>query len=274
MLDVIIPYSDRIESLDLSVREETLFAITSNENTFPSLQSIKIDTPYPYDLDPPNTWRALENAPALCRVYFYDLLHPETLRLPWIQLTHLFFGNRVRIRQWTCLDILQQCPNLESCVFLRIKATSQNPSVHAQVLHSSLQSLQVGTHTSLSTFFNCLTLPALRNIHVACDPGYLQFVSFLARSLCHIERFVIDMPLPPRYFIQIIQSMPRLAELDIRVYPSSTSFHKMLQQITLAGNSGCDLCPLERCDLSVRGQSQSKGGEVLNCIRKNRKRQE
>jgi hypothetical protein len=139
------------------------------------------------------------------------------LKLPWIQLTDLFFGNRVRIRQWTCLDILQQCPNLESCVFLRIKAISQNPSVHAQVLHSSLQSLQVGTHTSLSTFFDCLTLPALRNIHVACDPGYPQFVSFLARSLCHIERFVIDMPLPPRYFIQFIQSMPHLAELDIRV---------------------------------------------------------
>jgi hypothetical protein len=118
---------------------------------------------------------------------------------------------------------LQQCPNVERCVFLIIKATSWNSSfVHAQVRHFSLQSLQVRTHMSLSTFFDCLTLPALRNIHVAYDSGHPQFVSLLTRSPCHIERF---------------------AELDIRAYCSSTSFRKLLQRLTLVGNSGHDLCP-------------------------------
>jgi hypothetical protein len=84
MLNAIIPYLDQIKSLDLSVCRETLFAITLNESTFPALQSIKIGITYSYGADPPNTWRALENAPALCRVYFYDLLHPETVKLPWI----------------------------------------------------------------------------------------------------------------------------------------------------------------------------------------------
>jgi hypothetical protein len=96
---------------------------------------------------------------------------------------------------------------------------------------------------SLSTFFDCLTLPALRNIHVAYDSGHPQFVSLLTRSPCHIEHFVIDTQLTPRYFIQYIKSMPHPAELDIRAYRSSTSFRKLLQWLTLVGNSGRDLCP-------------------------------
>ena len=248
MLKVIKPYCDRIESLDLDVHAETLFAFTSNEGTFPALQSIKIYISGSYGPDPPNAWRALETAPALRRVYFHNIFRPRTVKLPWIQLTVLFFGDKVPIKLRKSLDILRRCPNLESCAFLSINATSSlNPSIgNEEILHSNLRLLQVRTRQSLSNFFDRLTLPALRDIHVAYDSGQAQFVSLLARSPCRIERFVIDTQLTPHHFIQCFKSMPHLAELDIRQYTSSTSFRKLLQQLTLVGKSSHDLCPALR----------------------------
>jgi hypothetical protein len=265
MVDAIIPYCDRIKSLDLNIDAQILFAFMSKEGIFPVLQSIKINIPHSYGPDPPNTWRALENAPALRRVYFHNINHPKTAKLPWIQLTHLFFGNSVPIEPRKCLDLLQQCPNLESCVFLRIRVTSLNPSfVHTQVLHSSLRSLQVRARLNLSTFFDCLTLPALRDIHVAYDLGHPQFISLLERSRCRIERFVIDAQLTPRYFTQYFKNMPHLAELDIRAYTSSTSFRKLLQQLTLVGNSG-DLCPGLRV-LRLSNEPPLSSRDLINMV--------
>jgi hypothetical protein len=175
---------------------QTRFALTSDQVAFPALQSIKINITGSRSPDPPNAWRALENSPVLRRVSFHNIRHLSTAKLPWIQLTDLFFGDKVAIKPTKCLDILQECPNLESCVFLYIRATSFKSSF-------------------------CLTLPALRDIHVAYDSGHLQFVSLLERSSCRIERFVIDTELTPRYFIQCFKSMPHLAELDIRAYTSS-----------------------------------------------------
>jgi hypothetical protein len=73
--------------------------------------------------------------------------------------------------------------------------------------------------------------------------------------------------------------MPHLAELDIRAYPSSTSFRKMLQQMTLAGNDGCDLCPrlhvlrllnnppLGGRDLMNMVNSRNRGTQLQNVAR-------
>lgn len=183
----------------------------------------------------------------LRKVHFHNIFRLESARLPWIRLTDLSFGDMVPIKVAESLDILQKCPNLKSCVFLYIKATSLDPPFrHAQILHSSLRSLRVRTQSSLSKFLDCLTLPALRDIHVTYRSGHPQFVSLLARSQCRIERFVIDTKLTPHYFTQCCENMPHLVELDIRVCTSSASFRKLLQRLTLVGNGGRELCPVLR----------------------------
>ena len=153
----------------------------------------------------------------------------------------------VPIKVAESLDILQKCPNLKSRVFLYIIATSLDPPRSACTNSAFQPSLvRVRTQSSLSKFLDCLTLPALRDIHVTYRSGHPQFVPLLARSQCRIERFVIDTKLTPHYFTQCCENMPHLVELDIRVCTSSASFRKLLQRLTLVGNGGRELCPVLR----------------------------
>jgi hypothetical protein len=170
------------------------------------------------------TVNMFEVAPLLRDVFVGNGTVSSFVKVPWDQLTSVF-------TLWqdfeSAIDTLQQCPNLVECNIGVIWSQVKPRRPPVQLVH--LRSLCV---RGPADFFDYLTLPALRGLHIECNLStfhsssqqasnawVLRFTSLMLRSSCLLETLNIGLGarnLEDNDLIQSLKMVPSLVELVIR----------------------------------------------------------
>jgi len=216
-LEAVLPTCDRWQHM--TVHSERACNVSLIRGALPSLQSLTLNF-----VDVPATWDIFEVVPQLHSVNIaYRDFNFQSLKLPWVQLTHFSLSHITELDLDKCLDILRVCPNLISCHFSERQDTFYgDPKIYLlqpRVQHLHLQNMSIALRSGLGGFLNCLTLPALRTVNLVsmCDTIDAELVDLLSRSSCMLVELVwnVSVDTPTDNFVRCLDYMPELIELDI-----------------------------------------------------------
>ena len=218
MLDILLPTSNRWQCVEIFVLRDTFCGLSPIKGALPLLQSLTVGM---YDPElVPLTCDAFDIAPKLRKLHIGFGMMTISLSLPWHLLTE-FACHGMAYMPTQCLDILRHCQNLSSCSFKLLYDTPIDPST-PPLHHSQLRSLRIPPVCCLGPFFDCLTLPALRAVHLEGIqdlslgwPGP-QFLDLLKRSCCNLTTFTWGLESVRVENIKLcLETMPDLEELEI-----------------------------------------------------------
>lgn len=202
LVHVLQPYLGRINHLSLIPLEWLGFLLQLPGGVVAALESISL-TFYEYvqrpefidsDYFPTSVITILDQTPHLRKATITSAgagLHPNALRFPWSQLTHLHF-----IRTWITFaeghGVLRQCTNLVSCGFGIATDKEWLPNTPDTILEN-LESLVVeGKDGDYGRFLQPFVLPALKKFGIHSTSGSVwsaeDLTTLIVRSSCSLER--------------------------------------------------------------------------------------
>jgi hypothetical protein len=259
VLDTILPSSHRWQGVEIYALRDTVDDLSPIRNDLPLFRSLTLGI-YDTNVVQPCCCDAFEVAPALRTIDLVGLnVFPTSFKLPWTHLTD-FSSHDTRYTPTECLEILRLCPNLTSSRFGLISDYPIEPTT-PHLRHCRLVNLRISpksSHTSHSSFFDCLTLPALRA--VCLDPRKTsrsnswpgqQVLDLLQRSLRTLEKFTWGLDsVKIENIIRCLESMP-----ELQIMPAlDHSLLELLQSLTLGAPDETEtrLCPkLRAVQLSI-----------------------
>jgi hypothetical protein len=230
-IPTLIPYLSRFKDLSLSLSAAGVESFCRLPvGSFPLLENcairVSIEGGAPEQLLPTT---ALESAPRLQRFTLKNKYPPRInlslLRLP-SHLVYLWIEGSLAPSK--LLDILRQCPNLEELGQVEIKSCAPNYTSDMIVLpHLHSLDLQVEAWYSGDTFFQCFTVPSLRNFKLYIGNEGLASIpmslkSLLLRSSCPLEHLLLTMSdIEPETLLGCLRAVPSLVSLEVQciVYP-------------------------------------------------------
>ena len=235
ILPAILPSSNRWHHLHLTLTQDETSYLSSMKGALVSLESLalcpRVDLVYPIcDI--------FEIAPRLSRVHMECSV--ENFKFPWTQLT--YFSVKCRLSLNNCLTILNDCPHLVSGVFdgavrdVDLRSRFRRRVIH----HTRLRHLTLATFCGPSAFFDCLSTPALRTIHLhnrnnCTDISHQAVVNFLLRSSCTIASLKWNTVTDTSSggIGLILRAMPELEELEITHIYGTQFVRQLLLDLTL-----------------------------------------
>jgi len=228
IMDVIIPFADRLQVLELSLTFPHFHPLV-NIRSMALLESVFLSADIIYDVQGPALWArritAFMAAPCLRKVTIFAVggegLFCCGIQMPWSQLTELCIeedgGSADGFR-----DVFLQCTNLVDCT-LHMATWEEEviPNIPIVVL-PHLQKLDI-TFTGPGhsfPFFQPLSLPALKSLTITirgdCTWSHEDFMEFALCSLLDLERLSFKrVPIYPHELLQILTHTQSLIELDI-----------------------------------------------------------
>lgn len=252
VFNAVSPFFNRFEHLTLHVPATFLDELVQGKDTFPLLQSLRIQlrSSAKHLNQPP--WNILDNSPRLRAVHLHHVL-PSQFILPWAQLTHFESGRNIGIQSTVCLDIIKSAPNLRHCSFEDV--VENDIPTGAPFLHPNLRFFRFSADTCQVGLFKYLAFPALSSIELECGSDTIdaeeerfahEFIGFILRSACHIERFVAKTKFSFTYLEEILNTLPQLYELHIGGYPSASGLIILIGRLNLSKAPPPHMCPVLR----------------------------
>lgn len=258
VLDTILPSSHRWQDVEIFALRDTVDGLSPIRNALPLLQSLALRM-YGTNVVQPCRCDAFELAPALRMVDLGFGVSPTSFKLPWTHLTN-FSSRHTPYTPTECLEILRLCPNLTSCS-LGLISDYPIESTTPHLRHCRLINFRISPESNHGSFFDCLTLPALRT--VCLDPQKTsrsnswpgqQVLDLLQRSLCTLEKFTWGLDsVKIENIIRCLESMPDLKELQIMPVLGH-SLPELLKSLMLGAPDETEtrLCPkLQAVQLSI-----------------------
>jgi hypothetical protein len=217
--DILKKEGRRCTSITLSLKGENATLLQIPEGHLSSLLELQLAS---HEEEPSwqNVWDALGKDPQLRRL---KLVHPESQNIPKSgpiapleRLTSLWtacYGTP------SLVDILCRCPNLEEldCHFTDREIMRTDLDDTFQVPLPKLRSLNCHRQMALFSYLNAPQLKqiAIRTLDVESNEWIPCFLSFLVRSACFVEKFVLSISRDDAPSIKILQHMPDLVELRL-----------------------------------------------------------
>jgi len=243
ILPVILPASNRWQHLRLDLSADKIHCLSPIKGALSSLKSLRAK------LLPPDKPKCdiFEIAPKLFHVHIECEWSSGGFALPWTQLTDVSFNSNMSLDD--CLTIISDCLNLVSCEFERVARGVAATSRFRQNLlhHAHLRNLKLSTYLNPLAFFNCLSTPELRTIHIIDLSNrvfYNAIINFLLRSSCTIVTFKWHtIESSTQGVIQVFRAMPDLEELSVDC--TTACRRHLLLNLTLdpSADENSYLCP-------------------------------
>lgn len=225
-ITTLAPYLPRIQHLSLAISQRCFQSLrTLSTGWLPLLESCSL-----YVARPQNFASSVEvprNDPIMLFASAHRLRCVELsgsnhdlrlLRLP-SQLSKLALDCDFPPDQ--CLDVLHQCPNLETFSQLRLRESSLVVPHPGVLVLSRLHTVRVRCReSSLRIFFDYLALPSLVDLDLTFYPleqwPHLSFHSLLSRSSCNLQVLSIQFAIMSRLeLLECLRATPSLVRLCI-----------------------------------------------------------
>ncbi|KAG6816802.1 hypothetical protein H0H87_002771 [Tephrocybe sp. NHM501043] len=247
---LIIPFSQQLTHIQLMSSMSHLSSfLQSSSPLFPALESLTfcgrdgITLPFHLPTTSPE-FIMFKQSPNL-KVFkldlmyldFVDSLSPDTLYLPWAQLTELSFTN-TWIYVETAHSIISRCTSLVTCWFCILFNESAQivSSSLPMIVHRRLQSLTIsstsGSPNVTACFLQSLMLPSLNSFAITdrhVDDSLPAFTSLITRSKTALHRFSASQA---QISASILNPLLELTEdLEDLVIPRATISISMLERM-------------------------------------------
>lgn len=229
-LHSIIQHAHRWEDLDISLPGQLFHSFASIRWRLPLLRKVKMVN----TADKVSSLRMCFDAPNLERIELsFGLEKVEPLSAA---LTHC----TLRYGLLDCVEFIRRHPQITHCS-LHDCPTSPVP-LQAPIV-AQLVSLHVSNYTrhGVTAAFECLTLPALREVSIALGNAtpfpLISFMGLLSRSGYRLDHLAIHSGIIPiQNLISLLQRIPSLKKLEIHqpdtLYIGPLFFDQLVQRLT------------------------------------------
>lgn len=273
-MEALIPFSYRWKSIELKVPWNALAPLENlSIDDIPWLERLTVNERICYKNR--SNWQDMSILHTSPRLHSISLLnfqtHSRSLRLPWDRLTQLSIDTS---SQDYCpnvneaLEMLRQCPNLQSCSLMITQMHEFIPPlepVTLLVLDSINLYLILDRHIDVTPLFENLFAPRLREMEIAerydwandflFPHSHAPFIPLLSRPSCQLKALSVrHLFISEAALIECLQLAPSLTQLCIEDWTRGTSqdepflWDQVLQVLILAQGSseGC-LSPNLEC---------------------------
>lgn len=262
-IEALVACSDKLKYLRTDFATPDAISLLSGaKNRFSNLEYLNIRCMASSD---PILVDIFQTAPKLQVLELHGVMASWEIILPWNQLVDLSISTNIHVE--TLLDILRQSTNVETCT-LRLISDTSAPANQPDVVLRRLHSLDMYNMLGIEgTFLDRLSFPALQNLiytEEARSWNPENFLSMLARSLCPLQKLVLDLCnyTPDSLdLIQILQLTPYLQELHLQGLAAYGMNQLTLSRLILNDRQGDTvLVPeLRALDLDFRSDSEIYG---------------
>lgn len=262
IVDTILSVAHRWRKISIAAPAQTMVRfLTHSPHELPFLESLDFDFSLgrafsEIPLQDQNIYRT----PSLRKLY---LMHPRgdcsQLPVSWAQLTDLTIERKWRtnfcLRLPQAAELLSRCPRLVRCR-LEIPFAAKTPVEFPLIVLPDLESLTILEVTDVTSMFNCLDLPVLREVeyHTALTPSFARrpsLLTLLKKSNGLIRKFATS----PQTFTKT-----ELIEC-LRFIPSATTliFKRSLAQVP----EGLNATPILDKEFLYSFLPSASGGQTI-----------
>lgn len=246
IIDIFTERAELWKHAEFSMPPSMLNCIRSVKHRLIGLQTLKIDTCAAGELL--MAYDAFEIAPQLTSVIVEDHISLRSIQFPWTQLTSVDILVGFSIEE--CYELLCMATNLMECCLSIWGPELDSP--RAIIHHTRLHTVKIYSIDDTSTVFDFLSLPALCSFEF-CDLGgrwaQTQFISFLSRSACSLEKLVLGASLSDNCLIACLSLMPSLTYLQLEdSFSSSSMTNTLLTLLTLPHSAPQATCLVPRLE--------------------------
>ncbi|KAF7315834.1 hypothetical protein MIND_00099600 [Mycena indigotica] len=243
LLQVVLGHSDRLHSLEINSPEASLLSLEMRQLSFPVLEHLKINTPWP-TLATPDLVVALNDARCLktftARHTFFDVGKIGGLAYNELtELTLLPHSNAPGAIFWSSDDALDLLSSAAHLIKLRLAFNDTLPRRRSMAHAPALRSLSLKFRDSetpqrsirVGAFFNLLDTPNLLHLSLR-DHGAMMwpistwpqtpFLSYLGATQLR-SLHLANLPLFETQVIECLQRVPNVVELVLEAPPNRGS---------------------------------------------------
>ncbi|KAJ6499315.1 hypothetical protein C8R45DRAFT_864802 [Mycena sanguinolenta] len=278
-LETLISYSSRWKRIRFELETSSSFypLVTLSPSDVPMLEIVSMDGFKTSDEETDDRMMSFLGSASLRTLFFRHMASSFfTFPLPWNQLRHLSLEDEINPPQLTlaqALEMLRQCPNLETC-FLTLTGlddTSLSTGGHHSVRMDRLRRLcislmYVRRGASTTDFLNHLDVPNLKSLEYAAeDVAGFSFTSFLASLKClECLRLRIENEDDSESVVGCLRLVPTLQELTI-CYDTALGEDFWTSMTPTADDEDSIICPQLRI-AKFRRFTLASDNEILEFI--------